>query len=575
MSPRILLKGSFYLLFWSICISGHSTIIEGTFAEAAHFYEKCRPYEGVIRKEVLETAWRGERISTAILLWCIGEEVEHITFEVPDFTSPAGSIPSEYACLRSVEYVRADAESRPCGGYLHRDPEEYLELGDLLSNSLDRSLRPGCPSVYWITVDVPERTVPGLYRGTIRVSAQGNHDLELKMCIRVADYTLPPVEEWKFHLDLWQYPTAVVDRYNGAHPERGMEYWSNEHFKLLQKKYRMLAETGQKVITAHIKEGALGSPSMVRWIRSDTSWWYDFTAFDRYVDSCMSWGIRGQISCHSPVGWNSDSIPFEWEAGGKGKLYAPVGSTVFAVRWNHFLRLFKAHLERKGWFGRAVLYLDEVEPEKLKWLIELIDGNHPDWKIGLATFHTPSDFVASRVHDLCLMVGTSGNPASTREEQISTFYTSCNPVSPNNFISGDADPAENIWMGWHAQQLQYDGFLRWAFDYWIADDPLEQRTGGFTSGDFSFSYRNSNHADMEFFPSIRLELLREGIEDYEKIELLRNELEASSSPEDQALYNRLLGMLEEFSAPSAGSGEAGRLVNSARRLLNEFVTISK
>ncbi len=41
-----------------------------------------------------------------------------------------------------------------------------------------------------------------------------------------------------------------------------------------------------------------------------------------------------------------------------------------------------------------------------KAVIQLIKNNHPGWKIGMAGFHTPSDFVNSNVYDLSLMVGT-------------------------------------------------------------------------------------------------------------------------------------------------------------------------
>ncbi len=551
-------------------------ILNASFSSITHYHKKCTPFEEQIRTQVFETAWQGERISKAFIIWTDEENVENLKLQVSNFESPNGIIPSSSARLRSVKYVHADSEAKPCEGYSNRDSVYGQMLGDILSTSLENSIHPYCPALFWLTLDIPPTSTPGHYAGKIVITAKGQL-IELYLNLQVVDYCLPPVSQWDFHLDLWQFPTAVVDRYNESHPKQAIEYWSEEHFMLLRKNYRLLGDMGQKVITAHIKDGALGSPSMVKWIKQpDQIWVYDYAVFDRYVDSLMCWGISKQISCQSPVGWNSEIIPYWDEATSTLKdLMAPVGSEIYATRWDHFLESFKKHLDAKGWFKKAVLYLDEVEPEKLVWIIEFIKTNHPNWKIGLAGFHTPSDFVSSQVHDMSLMVGTKGNPKQQENEGISTFYTSCNPVRPNNFIAGDADPAENIWMGWHAQHMGFDGFLRWAFDYWTVPDPVEQRVGSFTSGDFSLSYRSSNNLNMDIYSSIRLELLREGIEDFEKLRILKNRLKASESQENLYHYGRLMSKLDEFEATPGEFMDVDQLVRSAQQLLIEIATIPK
>ena len=302
-------------------------------------------------------------------------------------------------------------------------------------------------------------------------------------------------------------------------------------------------------------------------------WRYDYTIFDKYVDSLISWGISEQISCQSPVGWNSDLLPYwsssenNWKA-----LAAPVGSDIYAERLDHFLTDFKSHLDAKGWFNKSVLYLDEVEPQILSRIIGTIKDNHPDWKIGMAGFHSPTDYVDSSVYDMCLMVGTEGNPGRINRNTRSSFYTSCNPIRPNNFVVGDAQLAENRWLGWHAQQMNYNGFLRWAFDYWVNNDPNEQRNGSFTSGDFSLAYRSSNDLDMEICSSLRLELIRDGIEDYEKISILKAHLGQSEEPYEEAAYILLLEKIATFVPSSGNSEELSQLVESAVQLLNKIST---
>jgi len=554
-------------------VKSFAQVLKGSYGQISHFYEKCHPFGEELSQESVQVCWRGERISNAILLWAEGLPLENIGFRFSDLVSPDGlRIDSSLFQIRSVQFAHADLESRPCGQYSDRDWAQFIELGDILSTCLETSLLPFCPNIYWLTIDIPQHTIPGTYTGVIQaLTGQGN-TLDFRLSLKVTAHTLPAVENWGFHLDLWQYPTAVLDRYNDSYPEHRIEIWSEEHFKLLKKKYKLLANMGQKVITAHIKEGALGSPSMIKWIRHmDGSWSYDFTVFDSYVDSMMNWGITEQISCQSPVGWNSETIPY-WseEENSIKELSAPVGSDLYYKCWMHFLDAFSIHLQKKAWFPKAVLYLDEVDSEKLSWIINMIKSNHADWKIGLAGFNPLPDTLVNKIYDLSMMLGRDSVQRPVVENQIFTFYTSCNPPRPNNFLAGDADPAFNIWLGWHAQKMGYNGFLRWAFDYWTVNDPLEQRIGGYTSGDFSFSYRSSNDLNMNICSSVRLELLREGIEDYEKISILRNSFLMAEFEEDKILYNRLQEIIEGFQILSSPPLDAREQVLSARNLLDEI-----
>ena len=559
------------ILFALTCSPGYDQRIHGSWGETTSLYERCTPFTDSIRTHTHEKAWRGERISKTLVLWADRGDPRDLRLKFSDLISESGDrIGSDQIQLRSVQFVRADKESRPCKGFTDRDPDEFVDLGDVLNPTLQTTLSPGCPNIYWYSLDIPQDISPGMYTGTIRVDSE-NSTRELLLTLQVIGHILPPVDQWEFHLDLWQFPCAVVDRINSERTDDLITYWSPEHFRLLEKQYGLLAGMGQKVITAHIKEGALGSPSMIQWIRHrGNSWSYDYTSFDLYVEMLMNLGISAQISCQSPVGWNNHSLPY-WceEEGIKKEMALTVGSEEFARRWDHFLHDFRKHLVEKGWFSMAVLYLDEIDKDELNWIISLIRNNHEDWKIGMAGFSPLSDSVTRHIHDLSMMVGTTGNMKWDKGQNRS-FYTSCNPPYPNNFISGGSDPADNIWIGWHAQHLGFHGFLRWAFDYWTVSDPFEQRVGGFTSGDFSLCYRSSNEPDMEFFSSVRLELLREGIEDFEKIRYLKRVLEFHRGPSHHELSQQLFTVLEEFDFSSGQSDATVGYIKNGQQVIQEI-----
>jgi hypothetical protein len=66
--------------------------------------------------------------------------------------------------------------------------------------------------------------------------------------------------------------------------------------------------------------------------------------------------------------------------------------------------------------------------------------------------------------------------------------------------------------------------------------------------------------------------MREGIEDFEKINILKMRLKESGSFSDMLAYKRLINKIEAFTAASGESDEIDQLVESARHLLNEICT---
>ncbi len=69
--------------------------------------------------------------------------------------------------------------------------------------------------------------------------------MSLKVEIDVIDRVLPAPGEWALHLDMWQNPYAVARYYH-------VPLWSREHFDRMLPVMKMLADVGQRAITASI-----------------------------------------------------------------------------------------------------------------------------------------------------------------------------------------------------------------------------------------------------------------------------------------------------------------------------------
>lgn len=539
--------------------------LQGSFDSKYKRYLKNEAFTRTAERTWSTVVWKGERVHTQVILWS-DSDINGLSYSLSNFENATETISKTNASLRFSEYIKGDPQARSCSEYPTHP--SVVEITDALSTKEINDVSASDPIKLWLTIEVPASTKAGIYRGFLTVKG-GNEPVIFTIEIEVTNYILPDVSDWDFHLDLWQFPLNILNHHNTANPSTPILPWSNRHFELLEPFYKLLADAGQKAITTYVKEGALGASSMVRWTKKmDDTWEYDFTAFDKYVSTLMSWGITTQINCFSPVGWNEEVIPYWDEATAtKLSLNAPLGSSAYNTRWDDFLTAFKTHLKNKGWFDKAVLYLDEVSETKLNHVVSVVHGNDPDWKLGIAYSHGLSNASKDNFYDLSGILEDASNDGIA-ENKISTFYTSCTQTRPNNYVSAENSPAEMTWMAWHAFKEGFDGYLRWAFDYWRRNDPLDARDGAHTAGDFSMVYRESNNFPSKVLPSIRFEMLREGIQDYEKLRILKAILGASTDRKDTELLNQLEAAIDKFKKTSGADAE--QLVIQAQQVIADI-----
>ena len=511
-------------------------------------------------------AWRGEQIQKQILIKS-GRPIRRLSYSASDLLSDGDRITGGNVTFFSPSFVRGDVASKDCEGYDDGRPTTLLT--DALTQRLNIWQTDGqYYGLLWVRVDVPRDVAPGNYHGTVSLMQKGRSPVELDIAIEINALQMPESEDEKFHLDLWQFPEAVLQRHNDQRGNRPIELWSKEHYELLAPIYKYLARLGQRAVTTYIKDGALGAPSMIRWIAHDggSRWTFDYSVFDRHVETLNEWGIDRQISAFSPIGWNKTEISFlDADTDQRKKFSFDVGSPRFNALWDLFLTDFKSHLIEKGWFEKTVLYMDEIPADEMRSIIGLIHYNSPDWKIGLAYSHAqPADIIGS-LYDVAGIFATEER-VETYAGQTTSFYTSCSQIRPNVYLAKDADPADLTAFAWYALKRGYNGYLRWAFDNWKSHDPYDLIEGRFTAGDFSLVYRSGNTKPVDIVPSVRSELLRDGIEDYEKALILQDKLKACKHPAQSAA---LRSAINDFTSRGLKAGKSRQLVQNAKAKLHE------
>jgi hypothetical protein len=140
----------------------------------------------------------------------------------------------------------------------------------------------------WFTVQVPRAAAAGRYQGKLIVSAAGAEPIEVPVALTVAAWELPDPQQFATHVGLIQSPDSVAMRY-------GVPMWSEEHWKLLEKSFALMGQTGSDVVYLPLlRHTHFGNEhGMVRWIRQAPSagsgqagggWTTDLSIAERYLD---------------------------------------------------------------------------------------------------------------------------------------------------------------------------------------------------------------------------------------------------------------------------------------------------
>lgn len=460
--------------------------------------------------------WRGERVMAQAVVWT-GVPVEGLNCHVTDLKGPGRNvIPSENVRTGYVRYVMGDryfSNGTGCGEWAKEASLDSVLVADCIDHLLDTMrMEPMRTQGIWLTCRIPSGVKPGNYKGQLVVKDGDKVVGRLDLSVKAREEVLPEPRDWHFHLDLWQNPYAVARYYQ-------VEPWSEEHLEAMRPLMTMLADAGQKVITATLIHKPWGGQthdhfeSMVTWIRKvDGTWEYRFDIFDRWVGFMMDCGITEQINCFSIAPWSSSFQYYDQASNSFRYVNADVGSEEYEEFWSGMLTAFAAHLKEKGWFDICAIAMDERPVEVMQEVVRIIRKVDPDFKISFAGgFHPETE---PEIYDYCLAY-KSDFPEDVLERRraegkISTYYTCCTEISPNLFSI--SDPEDGLFIGLDMARRKSDGYLRWAYNSWPLEPLMDSRFRAFTSGDTYIVYPGGRS-------SIRFERLIQGIQEYEKIRI--------------------------------------------------------
>lgn len=399
----------------------------------------------------------------------------------------------------------------------------------------------------WVRVRVPRNAAPGVYRGSITVMAAEfafpvkERELEHKLAAGIVGRVELTVRVWDFELPAaanilttnWFFPVLAARGYQLA-------IWSAGFWRLLERLADDMAAHRQNCIFTLFFDAEHSSNQMVDVRRQGRRYIFDFDRFDRWCRLFFERGFRlieGQhvaFRCHdATVFWLTGS------GGSVRKIALGAQDRRYEDFLGQFMRALWEHLGRRGWRDRYVQHIsDEPAPNQLRRYrrlaalvrqaapgIKLMDAiGHPEYA-PIIDYPVPLE---SAYEDLIRKSGRS-------RDDVWTYYC-CGPQGrwPNRFIQYPLIRLRII--PWLCFQNHIPGILHWGYNYWKGEKKRIYNPWDDTSihrypcGDAYVVYPpRDDYMGDAITSSIRWEIIRKSLEDYEYLRLTRQLAEAGNA----------------------------------------------
>lgn len=404
----------------------------------------------------------------------------------------------------------------------------------------------------WITFKIPKNTTPGIYEGIVSIHSHEFGLIKHKLRLKVLDIQLPDYQDYKFHLDLWLNPSAIAEYYH-------LDDWSEDHWNMISKYLEDYASRGGKNITTiithepwhkpwinntTISQSLFGYKSMILWVMDEQgNWEFDYTIFDKYVQLATNLGIDEAINAFSLAPFHTSQKIHYYDKKDKRNrvLELEIDEKLYEDIWVKFLGDFKEHLIKKDLFERTYLGFDEKQENELVKLQKIINKGAPEFlkriviaghiettkfaqNLSISYMYFPNQPLADKAAMPILPTIEIRNS----EDKLTTFYLCAEPAHPNTLTYSPA--VESQMIPWLALKYNTNGYLRWAYNNWT-EDPFNKPVFIHNQGDDYYVYPGEDGP----ISSIRWELLKEGIEDYELFRIIEEKGDISNDSLNKAI----------------------------------------
>ncbi len=490
---------------------------------ATHSLNKIRKdkkYTHPLNNNISISAARNESESFQLVVLPFGKDITGLTVSASDLVGENGEIiPESSIEISFVEYNLVDRQPSYLIDGLGWYPDPLMPINAPVNIKGDEISRP-----FWVTVSVPEDTAPGMYRGVVHCITEEGSGPSVTVALNVWDFGLPTEPHLKTHT--WDGLETMAEFYNVE--EVPLEWYLNFCEVLLKNKMSP-GFAGVNYVDQ--------SPGKRRK--------YDFSTVEKVLEFCMERGLTRYSMIQMRKGFYTEKE--------KKEVYK-------------FIHDYATFLREKGWLDKALIEVwDEPTIVRLPAVIQRakdLREMDPDLTLQLFAFgHKEFDFwdPGAKKYGLVDLIDIwapwplveSPESQATGTEIWSYFCTLARSNAPNFFI--ESDPVYKRSIAWHSWMFGIDAFEHWSTNYYSRNtfpgEPVESKWPNRIWD--SRTYMNFHGEGQLVYPgpdgtcisSIRLEIFRDGMDDYEYLYKLRELIEKCETKQvdvDLTKFRKLL-----------------------------------
>lgn len=450
-------------------------------------------------------------------------------------------IPAENLSYGYVEYEYISANSR----YVSKEDAIRVAPGyfpDAISNSRSWKVSAKETQPIWITLYTPKDTVPGLYTGHVTVHTSVG-DFQVNYTAEVCNVTIPDPENAAFQFLIWQQIInshgSVSSRPTPIFREYGYDRWTPEWWEVVE-------DIADKMYKNRINNLWVETPTLLldggSYIDEDGNYVFNWSRFDEYIEYFLKrGGIKILVGSHITTCYyrtlEHPLLMLKRNAAGEMCVdmeFDYTGSA--ATHWLHqYLPALMQHLQEKGWIDMWYQHVgDECFTEEqirnYQVITNIMRQCCPEIRYGDAVMDVKSSQqqVDMGVKFMVPLEETWEKNidyyTSLQQQGVEVFpYTCCGPIGswPKCFIDL---PVWNIrTLIWRIFGTNSHGYLCWSMNYWDHFSCTEHQKTTVDEweykGDNGVIYPDPNSNRVR--SSIRMEVNRDGAEDFELLTILK------------------------------------------------------
>lgn len=431
----------------------------------------------------------------------------------------AADLPHARITYGAVGYVRAERQyTDPAVDRLISNSGFYP---DPILDNKEIKLQAGSSQAFYMNIPISADTKAGMYSVKVVVQAKGTR-IQKEFFIQVYDVQLEKQALW-----ITNWYSLAPERLALLNKGENVEPFGPLYWRLIEVLANKMAAYGQNV--------ALISPlDLAIYKKKGSQLSIDFSRFDRTVEIFRKAGVLGRIE-----GGHIGQRASNWSSSFIVRVPEP---TTNSTEFQHlsiedpkardfYAQFFKAlltHLEEKSWLNMYYQHIaDEPISDNKESYIAIasyVKSIAPQLKI-MEACHSKdlAETIDLWVPQLDFLNKdfTFYEDRKKKNDEV-WFYTCLSPRGnyANRFI--DLPLIKTRLIHWINYKYQIDGYLHWGFNYWN-EEPFEETTGINSEGGNILPTGDSwivYPGYQKLYSSIRLEAMRDGINDYTLLHML-------------------------------------------------------